>query len=128
MLMGSSQVVLNSDYLLVSVIFFFQAEDGIRDSSVTGVQTCALPISRIETWGVRYFGWMAATRRKNSPSRAMANGTRAPERIEPFSAARIEIMTVMVATRAPQSPSPMRIIPPAPFPSFPTPEAGGIWE
>src|SRR4029434_8601591 len=24
---------------------FFQAEDGIRDSSVTGVQTCALPIS-----------------------------------------------------------------------------------
>src|SRR5260370_37265379 len=27
-------------------MFFFQAEDGIRDSSVTGVQTCALPISR----------------------------------------------------------------------------------
>src|SRR5260370_19992721 len=26
-------------------VFFFQAEDGIRDSSVTGVQTCALPIS-----------------------------------------------------------------------------------
>ena len=26
------------------VIFFFQAEDGIRDSPVTGVQTCALPI------------------------------------------------------------------------------------
>src|SRR5260370_28982623 len=25
-------------------IFFFQAEDGIRDSSVTGVQTCALPL------------------------------------------------------------------------------------
>src|SRR5262249_57422408 len=28
------------------VVFFFQAEDGIRDWSVTGVQTCALPISR----------------------------------------------------------------------------------
>src|SRR5207237_4148983 len=27
-----------------SFSFFFQAEDGIRDSSVTGVQTCALPI------------------------------------------------------------------------------------
>src|SRR5260370_19341345 len=27
-----------------SLFFFFQAEDGIRDSSVTGVQTCALPI------------------------------------------------------------------------------------
>src|SRR5205807_6451189 len=26
------------------VIFFFQAEDGIRDYKVTGVQTCALPI------------------------------------------------------------------------------------
>src|SRR5208283_5810831 len=27
--------------------FFFQAEDGIRDRDVTGVQTCALPISTI---------------------------------------------------------------------------------
>src|SRR5437762_7546351 len=29
----------------VACFFFFQAEDGIRDTSVTGVQTCALPIS-----------------------------------------------------------------------------------
>src|SRR5699024_11921954 len=28
--------------------FFFQAEDGIRDRNVTGVQTCALPIYGIE--------------------------------------------------------------------------------
>src|SRR2546430_12479221 len=28
----------------VYVLFFFQAEDGIRDLTVTGVQTCALPI------------------------------------------------------------------------------------
>src|SRR5258708_9602273 len=28
-------------------LFFFQAEDGIRDDLVTGVQTCALPISRL---------------------------------------------------------------------------------
>src|SRR2546430_3597915 len=27
--------------------FFFQAEDGIRDLTVTGVQTCALPISTV---------------------------------------------------------------------------------
>src|SRR5690554_7068897 len=27
-------------------LFFFQAEDGIRDADVTGVQTCALPISK----------------------------------------------------------------------------------
>src|SRR2546430_10434212 len=31
---------------LLVVFFFFQAEDGIRDLTVTGVQTCALPISR----------------------------------------------------------------------------------
>src|SRR5439155_2304662 len=29
---------------LISYFFFFQAEDGIRDGHVTGVQTCALPI------------------------------------------------------------------------------------
>src|SRR5256884_2423740 len=29
-----------------ALIFFFQAEDGIRDVAVTGVQTCALPISQ----------------------------------------------------------------------------------
>src|SRR5262249_56514300 len=31
------------------VFFFFQAEDGIRDWSVTGVQTCALPILAART-------------------------------------------------------------------------------
>src|SRR5258708_36548850 len=31
--------------ILLSFFFFFQAEDGIRDDLVTGVQTCALPIS-----------------------------------------------------------------------------------
>src|SRR5690348_17668801 len=32
------------------VHFFFQAEDGIRDGRVTGVQTCALPISPVPLW------------------------------------------------------------------------------
>src|SRR5207253_7644966 len=31
--------------ILCGLCFFFQAEDGIRDGHVTGVQTCALPIS-----------------------------------------------------------------------------------
>src|SRR5437667_5162226 len=31
-------------YLVSVVAFFFQAEDGIRDRDLTGVQTCALPI------------------------------------------------------------------------------------
>src|SRR5258707_5088814 len=31
----------------MALFFFFQAEDGIRDIGVTGVQTCALPISKV---------------------------------------------------------------------------------
>src|SRR5690606_29203174 len=34
--------------LILVFIFFFQAEDGIRDFHVTGVQTCALPISIVK--------------------------------------------------------------------------------
>src|SRR5437762_9461441 len=47
-------------YFIVFVFFFFfffQAEDGIRDTSVTGVQTCALPISLVPGGGV---GWRVA--------------------------------------------------------------------
>src|SRR2546422_8041209 len=40
--------------------FFFQAEDGIRDVAVTGVQTCALPIwperARVVAWTLRLDG------------------------------------------------------------------------
>src|SRR5256885_5918044 len=36
--------------------FFFQAEDGIRDYKVTGVQTCALPISAKATGAMMLFG------------------------------------------------------------------------
>src|SRR5699024_12099317 len=35
-------LLINRCFLLL--VFFFQAEDGIRDRNVTGVQTCALPI------------------------------------------------------------------------------------
>src|SRR5690349_22893118 len=36
----------NCHYIMLVILsFFFQAEDGIRDLYVTGVQTCALPIS-----------------------------------------------------------------------------------
>src|SRR5438093_8535194 len=37
--------VLSNLIMTLYINFFFQAEDGIRDWSVTGVQTCALPIS-----------------------------------------------------------------------------------
>src|SRR2546429_6867144 len=45
----------------VLAIFFFQAEDGIRDVAVTGVQTCALPILRssARTPGTASWGWGA---------------------------------------------------------------------
>src|SRR5260370_15012631 len=37
-------ICLSCSIIFFLFFFFFQAEDGIRDSSVTGVQTCALPI------------------------------------------------------------------------------------
>src|SRR5438445_9288060 len=40
--------------------FFFQAEDGIRDIGVTGVQTCALPICDQHTVGVKSNGTLVA--------------------------------------------------------------------
>src|SRR2546430_5163309 len=39
-----SSTCLFSNVSLLYFFFFFQAEDGIRDLTVTGVQTCALPI------------------------------------------------------------------------------------
>src|SRR3712207_6919002 len=41
------------------VFFFFQAEDGIRDIGVTGVQTCALPISLPPLVVVGVGAWLA---------------------------------------------------------------------
>src|SRR5205807_4484068 len=46
-------------------VFFFQAEDGIRDYKVTGVQTCALPISA-GAWPIRP---ATACRRRRAASR-----------------------------------------------------------
>src|SRR5258708_14339927 len=49
-------------------VFFFQAEDGIRDDLVTGVQTCALPISKsrrkelpVPSRRWVFFRWVRAT-------------------------------------------------------------------
>src|SRR5690606_40241021 len=72
---------------LLSIFFFFQAEDGIRDFHVTGVQTCALPISAAATLSRR---WRAGRRRARHlpaapPSRrslaAAAGVARAPDEI-----------------------------------------------
>src|SRR5258708_8955040 len=47
-------VQLHDGRVVVGIFFFFQAEDGIRDDLVTGVQTCALPISieNVDAMGV----------------------------------------------------------------------------
>src|SRR5256886_13365613 len=48
-LLYRSIAIVNADHrtliCCLGFFFFFQAEDGIRDLTVTGVQTCALPIS-----------------------------------------------------------------------------------
>src|SRR5690606_40360643 len=56
--------------------FFFQAEDGIRDFHVTGVQTCALPISyhAIEDW--RNFSAKAESIVKNDDLIVMVSARR----------------------------------------------------
>src|SRR5437762_9798808 len=56
------------------ILFFFQAEDGIRDTSVTGVQTCALPISS------RHRGPRGPARPGRSRARTEARGARSEER------------------------------------------------
>src|SRR5207245_7470851 len=48
---GRSDVTRLSSHVLMPLLiicFFFQAEDGIRDATVTGVQTCALPICQLD--------------------------------------------------------------------------------
>src|SRR3712207_7720180 len=47
---------------MVWTFFFFQAEDGIRDIGVTGVQTCALPILAMELARVTEAAALAAGR------------------------------------------------------------------
>src|SRR5207245_6044142 len=47
------------DRLCLLGVFFFQAEDGIRDATVTGVQTCALPISGMATCGLIFLATLS---------------------------------------------------------------------
>src|SRR5688572_31935675 len=41
-------MLLQLRVIIYFIFFFFQAEDGIRDLTVTGVQTCALPIFTVQ--------------------------------------------------------------------------------
>src|SRR2546430_15449245 len=61
------------------VFFFFQAEDGIRDLTVTGVQTCALPIFTCGSTGSRSrrpFTRSSSITLPHPPLRARGRGAR----------------------------------------------------
>src|SRR3989441_4468848 len=64
--------------------FFFQAEDGIRDKLVTGVQTCALPISDGAAHGVRRRDPRSRRRRSVLPGRALRRAARGYHRLVRF--------------------------------------------
>src|SRR5206468_7947531 len=57
-------------FVCLIFFFFFQAEDGIRDLIVTGVQTCALPISRRASFAARELGRRADRAREIPPRQA----------------------------------------------------------
>src|SRR5699024_11217433 len=59
-----------------SFVFFVQAEDGIRDRNVTGVQTCALPICRSLSWSRPF---ITLSRSRPLLSRGMLGCRRATE-------------------------------------------------
>src|SRR5437867_4632108 len=63
--------------------FFFQAEDGIRDRTVTGVQTCALPIYYVSKFRENIPRYMERHREKSGMTGwAQVNGLRGDTSIE----------------------------------------------
>src|SRR5256885_4206098 len=54
----------------ICMVFFFQAEDGIRDYKVTGVQTCALPICKIDDYAAVSTSWSSHPVEVRAPARA----------------------------------------------------------
>src|SRR5204863_5446333 len=65
--------------LSVALFFFFQAEDGIRDLYVTGVQTCALPICQRD----RTCRWAAADRTADVAAKSARCDRRGPTGVRP---------------------------------------------
>src|SRR2546427_7979206 len=68
--------------LCLLFFFFFQAEDGIRDLTVTGVQTCALPIWIWTTPPMAHVPYRLELPPGTTSTRSMESGTR-PQLIHP---------------------------------------------
>src|SRR5207249_6960264 len=97
---------MTSSRLSSSTFFFFQAEDGIRDRNVTGVQTCALPICAARKKAFEAYGEAARTIQQGTSSiLVFPEGTRSrtgellPFKNAPFAlaiAAQVPIVPVYV--------------------------------
>src|SRR2546422_5768348 len=108
------------EYDVVVLFFFFQAEDGIRDVAVTGVQTCALPISRRTASKKGIYSYRSAS---TGSSRAAFLAGRIPNS-RPVNAARQRARTTepmgtydgtgvaLASTRDTSQPTAMPIMPP----------------
>src|SRR5207248_4181583 len=105
--------------------FFFQAEDGIRDRTVTGVQTCALPISwRVPELRLTTCDAAPAPARLRSRGPAWSRRPRAPRRPASRSARReigrascrerVEIPVVGVAVKTKKTQARLNIVLAAP--------------
>src|SRR5256885_3759463 len=74
------------EYSLIVLFFFFQAEDGIRDYKVTGVQTCALPIlecCRLDKWFPRLLSVAFSNRDRSGDRFAHPGFARRTEKLLP---------------------------------------------
>src|SRR3989442_7076873 len=84
----------DGDVVYIVFFFFFQAEDGIRDADVTGVQTCALPI----------FALVFVVSTTSSDDRGIHRKTPAGARLPPPSPTGGTIRYILSATLAMPSP------------------------
>src|SRR2546430_8586199 len=79
--------------------FFFQAEDGIRDLTVTGVQTCALPICRQRHGSVTVEADVIRTSHRSRHHAGRSGGLRRRERGRSCASGRVPGRTVGIGAR-----------------------------
>src|SRR3989442_11627132 len=91
-------------------IFFFQAEDGIRDADVTGVQTCALPICMLRPY-VACLPSLSLHRQDRHPLDRFAGTLR----VEIERTQRLDLLSPPLEPRRGRHPKPIHVEDPAPY-------------